>query len=413
MFRKLWILLVALALAIPAYAQGAPLVAFTNSSGQLIVAGADGVTRWIVTNPGETLDPTLGYTWSPDGSRLFFAVDLGSAVSIRIGDPATMSVTEVGQAAGDVSGGQWADNGLLVFGSDVAIPGTITINGTVASPYTQNARSLSPDGNNAILLFDGSGIALQRPNGGIDALGPNTTALNAIWSDTAPIVAFSGQTSDGTPNLMAFNVSNDQVAMLVGGSLPMEPIAWVPNSAGLLYRDTTGTIRFADVACLQSGCSSNPLETGAQILPASAQNVVIAGNAVVYTDGNQLKGVPIACAQSNDCNARTVIIDSQTSPRTGVFVAGNRVIYTGYQSDANNQADRHVRTVDASCIASANCQPQPLLNGAVAGAISDDSSAMVADILGSGVHIVNLSNLTTLYLTDSGYSNVVQSARWN
>ncbi|MAU11537.1 MAG: hypothetical protein CL607_17065 [Anaerolineaceae bacterium] len=413
MFRKLWILLLALALVVPAQAQGAPLVAFTNSSGQLIVAGADGVTRWIVTNPGETIDPTLGYTWSPDGTRLFFAVDLGGGVSLRMGDPATMAVTEIGQAAGDVSGGQWADNGTLVFGSDAAVPGTITLNGTVGSPYTQMARSLSPDGNNAILLFGGRDIALQRPDGSVNPLGPNTSELNAMWSDTAPIVAFSGQTSDGTPNLMAFNVNNDQVAMLVGGSLPMEPIAWVPNSASLLYRDTTGTIRFADVACLQSTCSNNPLETGAQILPASAQNIAIAGNAVVYTEGTQLKGVPIACAQSNDCGTRTVIIDSQVTSRTGVFVAGNHVVYTGFTSDANNPSDRHVRALDASCIASGNCQPTPLVNGAIAGPLSDDGSAMVADIIGAGVHIVNLGDLSTLYLTDSGYSDVLATARWN
>jgi hypothetical protein len=37
---------------------------------------------------------------------------------------------------------------------------------------------------------------------------------------------------------------------------------------------------------------------------------------------------------------------------------------------------------------------------------------MVADIIGAGLHIVNLSDGSTLYLTDS-YGDALQTARWN
>lgn len=72
--KKYALLIVICLLLIPTSIQaqlGPPQVAYLNSSGQLIVAGADGVTRWIISNPGETLHPTVGYTWSPDGCDCF------------------------------------------------------------------------------------------------------------------------------------------------------------------------------------------------------------------------------------------------------------------------------------------------------------------------------------------------------
>src|SRR5215470_6015853 len=91
----------------PVSAQGSANAAFINSSGQLIVSSGDGSYRWIVTNPGESLASPLGFTWSPDGRRLFFAVNNG-AVSLRIGDLASQSVAEIGQASGSaITGGQW------------------------------------------------------------------------------------------------------------------------------------------------------------------------------------------------------------------------------------------------------------------------------------------------------------------
>ncbi|QPC82708.1 hypothetical protein G4Y79_23990 [Phototrophicus methaneseepsis] len=417
MFHKRWFLFFLLMIAlpiftVPAQAQGAPLVAFTNSSGQLIVAGADGVTRWIVTNPGETLDSTLGYRWSPDGTRLFYAVDLGNVVSLRVGDAATMTVTELGQANGVVTGGEWAPDGTLLFGTDIALNGARTVAGQVASPYSETSTSLAPDGS-AVLYLQGGLYVLQTAAGTAQTLGPSSNnGLHAMWSDIAPIVAFGGQTDSGQANLIAINAANNNAFVLVGSTLPMEPISWVPDSTGLIYRDAGGTIRYADVGCLQSSCSQNMLEAGTAILPPSAQDVHVTTNAVVYRDGEQVLGVPLGCVQNNDCSARTVVMGTQAVQRTGLFSDGQRILYTAYTSDATNPADREIRAIDASCITTNYCQPVSLLNGAIAGRVSGDGLAMVADIVGSGMHIVNLSNLSTLYLTDNtGYA--LQSARWN
>lgn len=413
MLRKLWILFLLLIFVVPAQAQGAPLVAFVNSSGQLIVAGADGVTRWIVTNPGETLDPTLGYRWSPDGSALFHAVDLGGAVSLRTGDTASMTVAEIAQVNGPVTGGEWGPNGTLLFGTEAgAVAGAQNVAGQVASPYSQSASSLAPDGS-AVIFLQAGVYTLQRPDGSATVLGPSSNnGINAQWSDIAPIVAFSGQTDGGQHNLIVFNTANNNAVMLVGTSLPMEPIGWVPNTTSLLYRDASGTIRIADVGCLQSGCPENTLETGVPILPASALDVQITTSFVAYRDGEQVLGVPLSCVQSQDCTARTAVLGTQAVQRAGVFVAGSQIIYTAYTSDASNPSDREVRSIDANCISNGYCQAVTLIPGAIAGRITESGAAMVADIIGAGLHIVNLGDGSTLYLTDS-YADALQTAHWN
>ncbi len=166
------------------WAQGAaPSVAFVNSSGQLVVASGDGLARWIVANPGETLAQPLGFTWSPDGRRVFFAVNAGGAASLRVGDVASQSVAEIGQASGALSGGQWtpdgrsvlvgADNALLAFPADGGGPAVLQQFGSqvrLISPYANDrpnlpaAQSLSPDGQFVFFWLRGHTAAGgQRP----------------------------------------------------------------------------------------------------------------------------------------------------------------------------------------------------------------------------------------------------------
>jgi hypothetical protein len=58
-----------------------PKVALINEAAQLVVVSADGMMNWIVTRPDEVLHPTLGYTWSHDGVRLFFAIQVGGRLA--------------------------------------------------------------------------------------------------------------------------------------------------------------------------------------------------------------------------------------------------------------------------------------------------------------------------------------------
>ncbi len=75
-----------------------PLVAFANSSGQLIVSSGDGGYRWIVTNPGETLAGTTA--WTPRGDQLVFAVGSGGSASMRAANVSQQTISEIGQVGG-------------------------------------------------------------------------------------------------------------------------------------------------------------------------------------------------------------------------------------------------------------------------------------------------------------------------
>src|ERR687898_341918 len=114
------LLLVCLAAVTPAVAQGAgPFLAFLNSSGQLIVSSGDGSYRWIVTNPGETVNRQIGFSWSPQGRQVFFAMGSANDLSLRVADIVTQSASEIGRASGQVSGGNWTPDGsAVVLGVD-------------------------------------------------------------------------------------------------------------------------------------------------------------------------------------------------------------------------------------------------------------------------------------------------------
>ena len=75
-------------------AKSSPLVAFVNSSGQLIVSSGDGSYRWIVTNPGETLAGDTAWT----GNRLLFAVARRKSSLRGCRTPASQAVSEIGHA---------------------------------------------------------------------------------------------------------------------------------------------------------------------------------------------------------------------------------------------------------------------------------------------------------------------------
>jgi hypothetical protein len=411
-------------------AQGSTNVAFINSSGQLVVSSGDGGYRWIVTNPGESLASPLGFTWSPDGRRLFFAVNNGT-VSLRIGDLASQSVAEIGQVSGNaITGGQWTPDGQNIL---VAVDDHITaysagggssdlLSGQggvrLVSPFADQeanlsqARSLSPDGRYvffwlnsgqyAILPIGGSPLALTGTN------NPDAPQ-SGLWSDSGPLVAYWG--SNGSSMLSVVNAANGQTVTLNSGrTAPITPVAWRPGTQQLIYRDTTNYVKIADLSCLNNGCGGNPLESGVELLPATASDIQVANDWALFLDNGQVEGVNLNCAGSGNCAGSIAVLAGNVAPQTRLDTAGNRLVYTAYTQNPGNPADREVRAIDLGCLGG-TCQPQALLSQAVAGLMSPDGAYVIVDQGGNGMSSLSLQSLQVVSLSSAG-NNVLNTARW-
>ncbi|MCS7071464.1 MAG: hypothetical protein NZM00_08170, partial [Anaerolinea sp.] len=307
-----------------ATAQGNSFVAFANPSGQLIVSDTTGGYRWIMTYPGEALASPIGYTWSPFGDRLLFAINLGAEISLRVGSVATQSVIEIGRLpAGSISGGVWTPNGSGVFAAAndqivyfdangggsallVAGGGPVTLISPYANdrPYLPRESSLSPDGRflfyqtsdgrYVIAALDGSAVYPLAGANDVNARG------SGLWADSAPLVAYWGY--EATALLSVTNAATGATLTLDSGrAAPVTPLAWFERAAILVYRDVTGFVRAADVGCLLSVCADNPLLAGVEFMPPTAADVQIISGYGIYRDGTGIYAVPAACIFSGDC----------------------------------------------------------------------------------------------------------------
>ncbi len=351
-----------LSIALPALAQNSPLVAFVNSSGQLIVSSGDGTSfRWIVTNPGEKLagEPVWG------GNQLLFAV----GNSLRAGNLNQQNVSEVGQVSG----------ALLSV-----------------SPNANFLFYQGQDGSYGLQSADGSGtvpLSLTNDRGAL---------YSGLWSGT--LVAYWGYAGNST--LAVTDAASQQTVTLDSGrSAPITPLAWRPRTAQLIFRDTTGSIRLADLACLQAGCGANPLEN-ATVLALADTDIATDGNILYYRADGNINAVNLDCG--NSCNG--VALATNAAPQTALSAAGGTLVYTAYQQNPNDPNDREVRTLDLGCVSNpASCAPQMVLNGAVAGAVSSDGRYAVVQT-SSGLSSLNLSSGATAYLSDTGAT--LSDAHW-
>ena len=347
-----------LSIALPAAQarqSASPLVAFVNSSGQLIVSSGDGSYRWIVTNPGEKLagDPA----WSDSG--LLFVV----GGSLRAGSVSQQSASDVGKAAGTLL--SVSANGKFVF-------------------YQAS------DGSYQIQGQDGSGgFALPITND----LGARYSGL---WSGT--LVAYWGYSGNST--LAVTDAAAQQTVTLDSGrSAPITPLAWRPKSTQLIFRDATGSIRLVDLACLQGGCSTNPLENAAT-LTAADTDIATDGTWLYFRADTNINAVKLDCGSS--CTG--VAIAANAAPQTALSAAGGTLIYTAYEQNPNDPSDREVRAINLDCMSNpSSCAPQTVLASAVAGAISTDGHYAVVQ-LASGLNSLDLGNGSTAYLSDAGAS---------
>ncbi|MGQ9908145.1 MAG: TolB family protein [Candidatus Flexifilum sp.] len=419
----------------PAAAQGGSFAAFVNPSGQLIVSDTTGGYRWIVTYPGEMLAAPIGYTWSPAGDRLLFAINLGAEISLRVGSVATQSVIEIGRLpAGSISGGVWTPDGSGVFaasndqiayfdasggGSAVLIAGggPVTLISPYASdrPYLPRESSLSPDGR---FLFyqtgDGRYVTAALDGSAVYPLaGANDSAArgSGLWADGAPLVAYWGY--EATALLSVTHAATGATLTLDSGrAAPITPLAWFERAPILVYRDVTGFVRAADVGCLLSACGDNPLLAGVEFMPPTAADVQIISGYGIYRDGVNVYAVPTTCIFSGGCGAQTVLLAANAVPGLPIHAAGGRLAYTAFSADPNNPADRSATVVDLTCLNTGACGGQPLISGALAGLLADDGRSLIVDGPG-GLSIVSLTGGTTVSLSDYSGGALLLTARWN
>lgn len=414
----------------PVLAQGgAPLLAFLNSSGQLVISSGDGGYRWIVTNPGENLNRQIGYAWSPQGRQVFFALGGAGDVSLRVADPASQSVGEIGRVGGQVSGGQWlpdgsavlvaVDNRLLAFpavgGEPVQIAaaeGAVTLRSPFDNAnrvHQPQARVTSPNGDfllysiNSQLVFQPLNLSPQSLAGGV-----SDSPYSGLWADSAPLVAYTAS-SNGNSALAVTNTATGETLVLDSGrTAPINAIGWRPGSLELVYRDATNFIRLADLSCMTSGCGSNPLQSGIELAPGSASEIQIDGSFVYYVDNGTVKAADLACVQVGGCVENAVTLGGNAAPQTMLHIGGGTLVYTA------QNGGYEVRAVDLRCLSNpASCQAVPVLSGAIAGLVSPDGAYVVVEQVGGGLNALRLTDGQLTYLSDPAGQSLLPYARWN
>ncbi|MEM6529903.1 MAG: hypothetical protein AAF653_16505 [Chloroflexota bacterium] len=335
-------LLAVLVFVVPvAAAQGnTPQLAYVNSSGQLVVTSADGATRWVVTNPNEPLVNRANLAWAPNGQQLFFAVNTGSGTSLRMANTSSQSVTEIGTVDSSVNGGEWSPDGRsVVMGSGqgiVSAAGSAAV--IIPGGQLTGGQAFSPNGR-FLFYHNGGGYSLAGANGANPVTLPGrndaTAAGAGLWADSGAVVAYWTFTDGGTSALNVTNAANGETLMLDSGtSVPVTPLAWLPNSQTLLYRSAQGVVA-VDASCVQRGCSEAPAQTA--ILPVTAANVLVTDNNVlVFTGNGGIFGINASCVSAGNC-ADGAVSAGGIAGNSRVAAAGNVLPFTCADNALNTQ----------------------------------------------------------------------------
>ncbi|MGB1285346.1 MAG: hypothetical protein ACPG7F_02335 [Aggregatilineales bacterium] len=396
-----------------------PHLAFINSANQLVIVSADGNTRWIATNPGEQLHNPLAFSLSPDGSRVFYAVNGGNQAALRMITTADGAVQEIANLAGNLSGGDWLNNrAVLISDGEVLYQCQTNCDDVLSgsrleliSPIMQSTSGISSD-TGEIFFNSGTGYVILRPDSG-DVLqtgisGDITARGSGQWADDAPLVAYEGTDDNGRNVLQVAHANTENTLSLIGDSrIPFTVIGWLPDNAALLYRDSTGTIRLADVSCLNNGCSDSPLENSVVVASAAADNLQMRDDALFFIADNSVQALSLNCVATNNCLDSTITLAMDAMSRTMLSVADNTLIYT---AQSGNSAD--VRFVDLNCLP--DCNSELLLSGAIGGALSDNGDYLAVELIGNGLYILNMRDLNTVFLSVSGRQpgTLLNTVRW-
>lgn len=391
MKRYFWLIGLLLALLIPVTsAQSDDLLAFLNGSGQLVVSSGDGATRWIVTNPGQTIDKSLGFAWTDDGQLVFALTNVG----IFAGDPETQAIAAVDADSLEVRS---------------------YLRGFSHRPNSTQPQGLSADGQFAFVANNGGYVIVgNNTQLALPLSGDNNAQGSGLWSDIAPEVAYWGVDSNNRTALSVVHApSQNSITLPSGGSVPMLPIAWLPDATALFYRSATGEVMFTDVACVAANCADNPLENGVIFAPSSANQFQVTDSNAYYVDGEQLISVDLTCGTANTCLESRQVLDDKVVPLSMMHVSNDRLVYTTYNSDPNSNSDRTVLLIDLTC--SPDCAPQPILNGAMAGLLSTSGNYVMVDGVDIGINILDISRGGSVYLTETMGGQLgagLATARW-
>jgi hypothetical protein len=393
MKRYIWFVGLLLLLWIPiSTAQSDSMLAFMNGSGQLVVSSGDGATRWIVTNPGQVIDESLGFAWTADDNLTFALQGAG----VFLGEPNSQAITPVDA--------QNVEN--------LSYLRSLTNRANIEQPQGTSADGqyafVADSGRYFVVELSGN-VATQLP-----ITGNNSAQGSGLWADTTPLVAYWGLDSNSSSALSVLHAPTQNMIITdSGSSIPMPPIAWLPNTTGLVFRTATGDVQIADVGCVVNGCGDNPLLSGISIAPSSANHIQVTASHIYYVDGEQVIGVDLSCARNNNCLESRFVIGQQVVPLSMIHIRNDRLVYTSYTSNPNDPSDRTIQFVDLTC--SPNCPPQPIFNGAMAGLLSPAGDYLMVDIVGEGLNILQLNSGGLVYLTDTMGGQLgagLNTARW-
>jgi len=392
-YRRLLIFVV-LCLCIPlTSAQSDDLLAFLNGSGQLVVSSGDGSTRWIATNPGQVIDEAYGFGWTDSGT-LVFALDGFGALE---GDPTSQAIQP--------------------FELNIA-DRTAYLRGVRTRPNIAQPDGLSTDGAYGFVWGDGRYFTVPVGTTAgfrLRLVGDNDAQGSGLWSDVAPLVAYWGFNNDvGGTALAVWNPATETDMVVNSGStIPVPPVAWQANTTNLIFRTGSGDVRLADVGCLVSGCSDNPLENGILLAPSSANHIQVTADRAYYVDNQQVYGVDLTCVDSDNCLDSRFVVGQNAVPLSMMHISNNRLVYTSFTSDPNNAIDRTVQVVDLTC--TPDCAPQAILQGAMSGLVSPSGDFVMVDVVGEGLNILNISGGGLVYLTETMGGQLgagLTTARW-
>ncbi|HYO87292.1 MAG TPA: hypothetical protein VER79_01520 [Candidatus Limnocylindrales bacterium] len=405
-------------------AQSRALAAFQNAAGQLVVTSADGSYRWVVTNPGETVSPALGFAWAQGSDRLFFAIDQGGEVSLRAADVPAQTITELGRVPNaSLTGGEWTSDqsGVLVATGDrltyyplsgqavdiLAGQSGLSLR-TPAADGRFGWRALSPDARGLVYRDAGGSAVLLPLTGGVPlplAAGADPSLAGGLWTDDGGLVAVSGANQ-----IAAVSPAVGAVAQVAGASaVPPAPLIWRPGTSTLIYFDGAGAVRAADLTCLRAG-PCDPFAASVALLPASAHDLRIVNDTLVFIDGDAVNALPLSCLSGGACTP--TLAAGAAAPGTGLDVRAGLLAYTAYTANPNDPADREARVLDVGCLSAGGCTPRTVAAGAQAGRLSPDGRSLVT-LSTAGLTMIDLATGAQMPLSDPAPGQTARSARWN
>lgn len=367
-------ILTVLALSTAAAQGRVPLLAYVNAGTQLVITGADGNFRWVVTSPGEQLAPDVNLAWSPDGARLFFAVRTASGTSLRTAAPSSQMMSEFATVGGAVQGGEWHNNSIVL----ATLDGIVQVNvetgaASVVAPGGQaiNEQMVSPDGD-FLFYHNGSGFALTPLNDFSEMALPGrndaTAAGVGVWAEDAPLVAYWTFGAAGTSVLNVTNATTgDTLTLDSDSAVPVTPLAWLQNT--LIYRSATGVFALDG----RSGAS-------VPILPVTASHIRLTDTGVlIYTDNGVVFGAGAACIATGDCIANAVPLGSTSGT---LAVNGNTTAFTA--------PDGTVQAVALGCVDAGTCSPTATGISGMVVSVSPDGNFVLAASQGAA-QMINLA----------------------